>query len=417
MDLYQPLYIPRPIEQLALYGSIRPPMYDAAIAAIAPAAKAARGGRGRMANNLANNVQMQDGSLGGGVPLGEEVAADKDEVNQMFRSNRTGVSSLAEAQSAGELFEYSIKAPVSLKRQQSAMLPIVTEEIDGAKLSVWNAATHPKHPLNAVKLKNTSKLFLMQGPVTVFDGGVYAGDAKLPDLRADEERLVGYALDLATEVDVKHASKPDEITQVRIAKGTMILQRKFLDERTYVVRNKGETDKVVILEQDTSDDWKLVEPKEPYERTSRLLRFKVNVPAGQTQSLTVRLENLRDEQIILSNLGGEQIEVYLRMKVVSERVREALGRVIQLRRELDDTKRQMDQINEQIAAIATEQSRIRENMKVLSQTSDVYRRYEKKFGEQETMVEKLRESLAHAQDRLREQTRALEQYLLSLDLQ
>ncbi len=100
-------------------------------------------------------------------------AADEDDVHLAD----AGVASLASAQDAGELFEYVIQTPVSLKRRHSAMLPIVTTEIEGHKLSVFNPRTHPKHPLNGLKLKNTTGLHLMQGPVTVFDGGIYAGDA------------------------------------------------------------------------------------------------------------------------------------------------------------------------------------------------------------------------------------------------
>ncbi len=256
----------------------------------------------------------------------------------------------------------------------------------------------------------------MQGPVTVFDGGVYAGDAKLPDLRAGEERLLGYALDLATEVEIRNAGKPDEVTQIRIAKGTMILQHKFVDERTYIVRNKGDAAKTVILEQDAGDDWKLVGPKEPYERAAGLMRFKLDLPAGQTQSLTVRLEKLWDEQVILTSLGGEQIDIYLRMKVSSDSVKKALAEVVKLRAVLDDTRRQIALVNQEINSISTEQSRIRENMKVLSQTSDVYRRYEKKFGEQETRVERLNGDLANLQQQEQKQLQDLEKFLMSLEV-
>ncbi len=335
----------------------------------------------------------------------------------MLRPESTGVMSLASAQSAGELFEYKIAAPVTLKRQQSAMLPIITEEIDGQKLSVWNYATHPKHPLNAIKLKNTSKLFLMQGPVTVFDDGVYAGDAKLPDLRSSEDRLIGYSLDLACEVNVKRSTVPDEVTQLRIIKGTLFLSRKYVDERTYTVHNKGETAKAVILEQEISGDWVLVEPKEPYEKTPTLSRFKVDVAPGESKSLAVRMETSRGEQIMLTNLGGEQIDIYLAMKVITEPVKKALTRLIELRTALDETRRNTSRLNDEINTIGTEQGRIRENMKVLSQNSDVYRRYEKKLGEQETRVEKLRSEIAVSQEKEQTQLRAMEEYLLSLDLQ
>ena len=77
-----------------------------------------------------------------------------------------GVASVATAQEAGELFAYHIDTPVSIPRQHSAMLPIVNQEIDATKVSIFNPATHPKYPLNGLELKNTTGLNLMQGPVT-----------------------------------------------------------------------------------------------------------------------------------------------------------------------------------------------------------------------------------------------------------
>ena len=44
---------------------------------------------------------------------------------------------------------------------------------------------------------------LTQGPITVFEGSVYAGDTRVLDLQPDEERLVSYAIDLGTEVAAK----------------------------------------------------------------------------------------------------------------------------------------------------------------------------------------------------------------------
>jgi hypothetical protein len=86
-----------------------------------------------------------------------------------------GVAAAAQATELGEFFEYAINIPVSLARQKSAMLPIVNEAVEGAKVSIYNQRVHAKHPLYGFRLRNATALHLAQGPVTVFDGGVYAG--------------------------------------------------------------------------------------------------------------------------------------------------------------------------------------------------------------------------------------------------
>ena len=89
----------------------------------------------------------------------------------------------AQAGDVGELFQYEIDTPVTLARQKSAMLPIVNESVKGEKVSIYNQAVQAKHPLNGLRLVNSTDLHLMQGPITVFDGGAYAGDAKIDDLQ------------------------------------------------------------------------------------------------------------------------------------------------------------------------------------------------------------------------------------------
>src|SRR5207237_9191535 len=95
---------------------------------------------------------------------------------------KEGVESLASAANVGELFRYQIATPVKLERGKSAMLPIVNESVKGEKVSIYNENTQAKHPLNGLRLKNSTDLHLMQGPITVFADNAYAGDAQIQNL-------------------------------------------------------------------------------------------------------------------------------------------------------------------------------------------------------------------------------------------
>jgi uncharacterized protein Yka (UPF0111/DUF47 family) len=76
-----------------------------------------------------------------------------------------------------------------------------------------------------------------------------------------------------------------------------------------------------------------------------------------------------------------------------------------------DTERQIKERQQQLAEIAQEQQRIRENMASVSQTSQYYTRLLSKLNDQETAIEKLQgevEQLKHTHDRQRQE---LETYL------
>ncbi len=303
---------------------------------------------------------------------------------------RQGVRSLANAGDVGELFQYSIAMPVSLPRRQSAMLPIVNGNVEGEKVSIYNPSVHPKHPLNGLRLKNTTELHLMQGPITVFDGGSYAGDAKIDDLPPKSERLVSYAMDLDTEVAPVNKGLPDEITSIRIFRGTLQVETKHVRAQEYTIKNSGKKAKKVLVEYPLDSTWTLVKPKEPTEKTRDLYRFAVDAKPGQPATLLIEEERVDKQQIAITNLNEPSIGVFMRAKVISDKVKAALTEVIKRKQAMAEVVTKRAQAQQQVQTIDQDQARIRQNMNTLDRTSDLYKRYVKNLTDQEDKLEALR---------------------------
>ena len=327
-----------------------------------------------------------------------------------------GIQSAAQAGDVGELFQYTIDSPVSLPRQQSAMLPIVNGSVAAEKLSIYNPAVQPKHPLNGLRLKNTTGLHLMQGPITVFDGGAYAGDARIEDLTPDSERLISYALDLDTEVALDTKAAPQRMTSVKIAKGVLASTLKLQRTRDYTIKNSGDRAKKVLIESPLDVNWTLIEPKEPTEKTRDLYRFAVTAEPGKPATLKLVEEQTVLQELVLSNLTDDAIVLYERSPVVSDAIKKALAEIVKRKQQIQSLNTQRQEQEQSINAITQEQSRIRENMARLDHNNDLYNRYVKKFGEQEDQVEKSRAQIKELDSKIHEAQRSLDEYLLSLDL-
>jgi hypothetical protein len=218
----------------------------------------------------------------------------------------TGGQSVAQASDVGEMFRYVIATPVKLQRSQSAMLPIVNESVQGEKVSIYNEGSHPKHPLNGLKLKNSTELHLMQGPITVFDDNSYAGDAQIQDLPPGTERLISYAMDLDTEVAPVQKDDPRRLTSVKIAKGTLLTSHKYNRMKSYTVKNSGKRDKTVLIEYPIQQPWTLVEPKEPAEKTRSQYRFSVKAEPGKPSTLEIKEEYTQGEQVITNTTTDDR---------------------------------------------------------------------------------------------------------------
>jgi hypothetical protein len=410
MDLYQPLYNPRVVVQPELYANLRPQTYGDAMDELKPMASSPAARSDVKKERLLGKATQ--GFAPGRANAAAETAAAELEMGRL----EEGVAPMAMAQDKGELFEYRIETPVTLEKHTSALLPIIGQTLQGQKVSVYNQTVHAKHPLNGYRLRNSSPLHLMQGPITLFESGSYAGDARIEDLPPGQDRLISYALDLKTEVEPKLEGGTQELVTVTLKKGTMLVSRRQIEDRTYHIKNRDAKTKSVLIEQPYRSDWKLIEPTEPTERTRDLYRFAVPVEPGKTASFRVKETLPVQETVLLMDSGIDLMAYYVRAKEVSPNVREALQRVVTLRTKLDDARAQRTRLEQRVGEITAEHGRIRENMQRLPQNSDLYTRYVKKLDQQETELEKLRKEIEASKHTEDEQRRDLQNYVASLDV-
>ncbi|MGA2975855.1 MAG: hypothetical protein ABSF77_11155 [Spirochaetia bacterium] len=411
MDLYQPLYIQRPEVQLELYQSLVPKTNQMAMEEQAAETEAATA-EDRLAAPApaaaAKTAAPQRESLAQPSGAGG-AAAPEFSVSQ-------GVSAAASGAQVGELFQYAIDKPVTLPRQQSALLPILNQQVTGERYSLYNESTDPRYPLNAVKLKNASTLHLMQGPITVFDAGSYAGDAQITDLAPGAEQLVTYAMDLDTEVEAVQGAAPVTLVSVKISKGIFLYTSKAQRERDYNIKNRGSRSRAVLIEYPYQSDWTLSSPKEPLERTRDAYRFAVPVAAGMSGTLSVVETRMISQSISLSSMGSDQVALYMRSTVVSQAVKNALQKLAGLQQKIADTAAQRTAKEARVAAINDDQSRIRDNMDRLSEGSDLYKRYVKILTDEEDELAKLRDDIAKLRDQEALQQKDVAAYIQSVEV-
>jgi hypothetical protein len=412
MDLYEPLYLKRPVVKPDLHASLRPQTYDQDMSEVMELAGSALADEPLLQKKLAKR---------GGMPADARLSANRvAELEMAGRPERfdlrEGVQAMVSSGEVGELFQYAIDTPVSLERQQSAMLPIVNAEIEGERISIYNQAVHAKHPLVGLKLTNTTPLHLMQGPITVFDEQVYAGDARIEDVPAGAQRLVSYALDLDVEVAPETDMHPETIASARLADGTMQVTLKHVRRQHFTVKNSGNRTKNVLVESPTSQGWTLLTPSEPAEKTRDRYRFAVDAQPGSPETLVVEEELVLSRQLALSSINGKNVQVFLSARLVTDEVKAALQEILRRKQELGALSDRKKRLETRITTIAEEQERIRKNMGSLDHASELYRRYVKTLNEQEDSITSLHDQVQELVDKQTELQRGLEQYIAGLEL-
>ena len=472
MNLYDALFVKRPVVEPELFASLRPPSYSGGLTrrreATEKMLKEIRTGikrqerlrtqteQGRPSNNVRSSMPQQDSIGGNGLdeidkkrlqemiiewgklPYREREAKLREFVRNMppryretvleylrkqfARSDANmdlggSVASAATGMRSGDYFQYAIDHAVSLPRQKSALLPIVGQDVEGQRVSIYNEGTHAKFPLLGLVLKNTTGMHLTQGPVTVYEGSTYAGDARIADLQKNERRLLSYAIDLGTEVHAVPHSDNGRITSVKVVKGILYTTTKVKDSKTYTVANRNDVDRVLLIEHPNRTDFKLTSKDQPWETARDVHRFKVTVPAGKTVPFTVSEEKDFGSQVVLTNSDDQSIRVVINQKVTSDKVKAALQRALELRGKMAASQRELQQQVRQLADITADQDRLRKNLKEMPPTAAAYKRYLKKFDDQETQIEKYQALIKELQDSEHAQRKTYESFLSNLDVE
>ncbi|MDB5325935.1 MAG: hypothetical protein JWM57_1504 [Phycisphaerales bacterium] len=409
MDLYQPIYLPRPTVQLDLFAGLKPPVY--------------RSGTQNMAFRSANRAAGLQGAVpmeAAAAPAAKAAFDASDSIlvpsgGSDFGVGNESISTAATTAKLGELFQYKIEH-VSLARQQSSLVPIVTDKIEAEPLSIFNQTVLPRNPLNGVMLTNTTGKLLPQGPITVLSGGAYAGDSRIEDLPGGQKRLLSFGIDLETLIDVKDSGTSDLIGG-KIVKGVLFLSRKLSQTKTYSIENKSDHDRGVIVEHELLQGWALVDSPEPMEKTDVRYRFKLAVAKGKTETLKVTQQKTHNESVMILNNDVSTLVYQSKQGAIPQKVRDALIDAIKRRQAVVDLLRQSKEKGEAIDTISQEQARLRENMRVVDKGTPYHTRLLNKLNDQESQIETLRKERDDIDAKAKQSQADFEAYLDGLNVE
>jgi hypothetical protein len=429
-DLYTPLYMPRHVVQPELYASLRPQTYEEGAGEVGGGGLFAGGGTNtnqgidqiserKTDERSARRARGGEATVGVNQGLGSAVDkelgyADRGATGGIADLTK-GVQSVAAAGKVGELFNFAIKDPVSLPRRRSAMLPIVNADLAAEKVSIYNASVLPKNPLNGVWLKNTTGMKMIGGPVTVFDGGMYAGDARIDNLVPDDKRLLSYAVDLNVTVDpsVKSDSR---VVSVKIVRGSLEVRNLHTFEQTYTIKNKAEDKRTLIVEHPFQAERKLIAPEKYEEKTPALYRFRVEVDKGAQKDFLVKEEQTVMQSVAIVDHTPEALLSYTKTGQVSKGVLDAIQKASELKSKAVQLETQMRDLTTQKQTLSATQDRLRKNIETVGKDSEPGKNFIAKLVDLEKQIDALDARIGDLQKAIDSARKELADYLKNLNV-
>ncbi|HMA36322.1 MAG TPA: hypothetical protein VKY74_17830 [Chloroflexia bacterium] len=316
---------------------------------------------------------------------------------QMMAASETtrGMQAFAEAAppaatgaDLGELFQYEVTTPVTVKRGESALVPILSARLPYKRQLLYNGAKMPTHPVAALRFTNRTDLVLERGPVTVIENGDYRGEALVPFTKTGGEIYLAFAVELGIKISEARKNRT-EVAGLRIAGGYIHLQQAYFTITTYTCENSLAQSRIVTIEHPVQADADLVETRAPDEQNADYYRWQVPCPPRGTAKFVVKQRTLSWRQDYILNQSYDQLRQYMKDRWLDETVLARLKSILDERQAIVDNQAEITRIQNERNEIYKRQGQIRQNMGTLDTE-----------GEEGTLRKKLFNQLNSTEDRL-----------------
>lgn len=307
----------------------------------------------------------------------------------------------------GSLFQYRVAHPISVARGQSAMVPIVAQQLTCRRELLYNSQKLPRNPVASLRMRNDTGLTLERGPVTVIAEGDYAGEAVLPFTLAGSDLILPYAVEMGVTIQEEQRSERRTDT-IAVRENYLLIQEWEIQQTTYRISSTLNTPVDILIEQALLPNYTLTDTALPTEQAQGLARWSVHCTPGveTTFSIRQRHEISRREQI--RGLGLKQLREFMRRRYLDEPTFQALETVLALYDQITTNEHRIAEIGGERKAIFEQQRQIQGILAPLGREGDegaLRARYVATLGDLEDRLT----TLTNEDQYLRDENRRLEE--------
>jgi hypothetical protein len=295
----------------------------------------------------------------------------------------------AQASDLGELFEYAVTTPVSVKRGESAMVPIIGVTLDYARELLYNGRKLPTHPVVAARFANAGGLTLERGPVTVVEDGDYRGEAIVPFTKAGGEVYLAFAVELGVKV-TENAATSSAMASLHVQNAYLRIEEWYTERTTYTLANSTGQALTITIEKPKQPDYQPIDTLKPDAETADHRRWRVTcAPRAQTE-FVVQERTLRSRWDQVLNQSYDQLRWYLDNKWLDKEMHGRLKALLDERAQIAANNEETARLQAERNEIYARQEQIRKNMQVMAKDNT----------EEVDLRKRLRVQLEQSEDRL-----------------
>jgi hypothetical protein len=314
--------------------------------------------QGRSVGSLAKNragMAYSSGAYGAGVGAGYG--------GGVFRASDAISEGDVSTNAFDDFFEYALAQPVTIHKNESAMVPILQQDLPASHVTLWS--DREPRALRAIWLENKSKLTLDSGSFSIFESGEFAGEGLLDPIHPGEKRLLSYAVDQAVRVRPQGFNDTRTLKHIAVHNGMLVRTTSEVTENTYTITNAADEARDVVVEHARKGGAELDSEIKPEETTASAYRFKVSVEPHQTKDLHVKERANLSETVAIGTTVANDSSFLITVSKYSPDVEEKLRPVIAAEGALETAQDKLDENEQKQTKLTEDETRDRDNLTAL----------------------------------------------------
>jgi hypothetical protein len=317
-----------------------------------------------------------------------------------------------------EPIEYALPHPITIGKDQSALLPIVNAQLEAEDVTLF---TESQKLLRAVWLTNSSDVALDSGTFGLVIDNEFAGEGLIKPIKPGERRLLSYGSDPSVTATAKNTKVDSPLTFYKVVDGVAHARMETRETRTYSIRTVGpKPSGDIIVEHPAREGWKLTSRLKPEETTANLHRFRIK--AGLKSATEVSIEEIRlaDNKYDLVSFSLNSVRYEYEDSKLGAVLEPLLRKVAEMRSAADGILLgTIPQKEQEMADIQSELATLRADIEMLrgnTESSPLLQRYLAEFTKGKTRVDELRTEIRDLKAKHKVAQEALVSFVRSINV-
>jgi hypothetical protein len=269
----------------------------------------------------------------------------------------------------GELFQYEVVAPVTVKRGASALVPILNAQMPYRRELLFNQQKMPEHPVAALRFNNESGLVLERGPVTILEDGEYHGEALVPFTKTGGEVYLAFSVELGIKVTQTSDTRV-ETAGIRINGAIIVLKQATITTTTYRIENNLGTPQLITVEHPIWNGYDLVDTPAPDAQTSDFYRWVVPCSPRKATTFKIAQRYYNWERQQLLDQSYDTLRQFLKNRWLDQPTLDRIRSLMEERARIAKNNQEVGDLERERQQIYDRQEQLRKNMTTLSTTGD-----------------------------------------------